>query len=208
MSHLLAISGSPTASTICSAILDHTLDLTRRSKIRSETLELRSLPAEDLLYGCSDSASIREATLLVDDAVGIIIASPVCRAAYPGIVKAFLDLLPAGALRGKPVLPLATGGPAQYGLSLDYALTPVVTALGADEVIRSIYVANSQVQFEHGGAAHLEEPIELDLRRAVEQLVNAVQKQNYGPAHPTQSVFGTTDRAWRSPRAKSAGRRC
>jgi len=40
----------------------------------------------------------------------VVVAVPVYKAAYSGLRKVFLDLLPQTALKGKTVLPLGTGG--------------------------------------------------------------------------------------------------
>ena len=57
----------------------------------------------------------------------VIVATPIYKAAYSGLLKVFLDLLPAEALRGKTVLPLASGGSVAHLLALDYALKPVLS---------------------------------------------------------------------------------
>jgi hypothetical protein len=41
----------------------------------------------------------------------VVIASPIYKAAYPGALKALLDLLPQATLAGKIALPLATPMP-------------------------------------------------------------------------------------------------
>lgn len=68
---------------------------------------------------------------LVDETDALVVATPIYQAAYSGLLKTFLDLLPQHAFAGKPVLPLATGGSPAHVLALDYALRPVLTALGA-----------------------------------------------------------------------------
>jgi FMN reductase len=55
----------------------------------------------------------------------------VYKAAYTGLLKSFLDLLPQYALAGKTVLPLVTGGTPAHVLAIDYALCPVLASMGA-----------------------------------------------------------------------------
>ena len=69
----------------------------------------------------------------VADASVLVVATPVYKAAYSGVLKVFLDLLPQTALKGKVVLPLATGGSPHHMLALDYALRPVLQSLGAKQ---------------------------------------------------------------------------
>ena len=44
-------------------------------------------------------------------------ATPIYKASYSGVLKAFLDLLPQFAFGGKVVLPLLTGGTAAHVLA-------------------------------------------------------------------------------------------
>ena len=74
----------------------------------------------------------------------MLIATPIYKAAYSGVLKSFLDLLPQDALRGKTVLVLGTGGSAGHLLALDYALKPVLAALGARHILDSIYAVDAQ----------------------------------------------------------------
>lgn len=72
--------------------------------------------------------------------------------AYSGVLKVFLDLLPADALCGKTVLPLATGGSPAHLLALDYALKPVLSALGARDILGGVFAADAQLApHESGG---------------------------------------------------------
>jgi FMN reductase len=75
----------------------------------------------------------------------VVVATPVYKAAYSGILKAFLDLLPQFGLTNKLVLPLATGGSQSHMLALDYALRPVLSSLNPKHVLPSIYATEAQV---------------------------------------------------------------
>ncbi|MBY8853667.1 NAD(P)H-dependent oxidoreductase, partial [Saccharothrix sp. MB29] len=74
------------------------------------TLHVRRLPTLSLLTEDLRDPEIGDAVASVLRADGIVVASPVYRAAHSGLVKALLDLLPKKALRGRAVLPLASGG--------------------------------------------------------------------------------------------------
>ena len=50
-----------------------------------------------------------------------MVATPIYKASYSGLLKLFLDALSPDALRGKTVLPLATAGNSAHLLALDYA---------------------------------------------------------------------------------------
>lgn len=92
---------------------------------------LQNFAAEDLLYARFDSPALNTFTEQLQQADGLIVATPVYKAAYSGALKTLLDLLPERALQGKVVLPLATGGTVAHLLAVDYALKPVLSALKA-----------------------------------------------------------------------------
>ena len=112
---------------------------------RTHHLQVRDLPAAALLQADFGDAGLGAARALVAEADALVITTPVYKAAYSGVLKAFLDLLPQDGLRGKTVLPLATGGSQSHMLALDYALRPVLSALGARHVLPSIYATDAQV---------------------------------------------------------------
>jgi FMN reductase len=56
------------------------------------------------------------------------------------------DLLPQYALRGKTVLPLATGGSMAHALALDYALRPVLQSMGACHVAHGFLVVDRFIE--------------------------------------------------------------
>ena len=86
-----------------------------------------------------------EAVASVHAADVVVVATPIYKAAYSGLLKTFLDLLPQDALRGKTVLPLATGGSAAHLLALDYALKPVLAALGARDILDGVFATDAQL---------------------------------------------------------------
>jgi len=89
--------------------------------------------------------SIRVAMQLVAGADLVIIATPIYHAAYSGLLKLFLDLLPHDALRGKTVLALASGGSPGHLLALDYTLKPVLAALGARHILDALYALDKHL---------------------------------------------------------------
>ncbi len=146
MLDVLTIAGSPSTSSRSTAVLEHLRWGLEQRGLRTWGLAVRDLPAEDLLYGRYDSPAIVQSASLLNQARAVIIATPVYKAAYSGVLKAFLDLLPQRALAGKLVLPIATGGSPVHMLAIDYALRPVLSALGAQHMLQGIYITDSQIQ--------------------------------------------------------------
>jgi FMN reductase len=55
----------------------------------------------------------------------LVVGSPTYKGSYTGLFKHFFDLLDPNALRGKPVLILATGGGERHALVVEHQLRPL-----------------------------------------------------------------------------------
>ncbi|MFJ4844434.1 MULTISPECIES: NADPH-dependent FMN reductase [unclassified Streptomyces] len=129
MATVLSVSGSPSATSRTARLLRH---LDHRLTAQGHTtvpLDVRTLPPEALLHADFGHPAIVAATRLFEQADGVVIGTPVYKAAYSGLLKSLLDLLPQYALAGKTVLPLATGGTTAHVLAIDYALRPVLSSM-------------------------------------------------------------------------------
>src|ERR1700755_1808181 len=104
------ITGSPTRPSRTLGLVQVVEQRLAREAFRVRTIHVRDLPAAALLHAKCDDPGIKEALSLVEQADGVIFASPVYKAAYTGVLKAFVDLFPQFGLRDKVVLPLLTGG--------------------------------------------------------------------------------------------------
>jgi len=143
---VLLIAGSPSEQSRSSALLDsvsHRLAL--RGGLLVERLNIRELPAQALLLAEWGHPAIVKAIEQIAKARAVVVATPVYKAAYSGLLKVLLDLLPQTALKEKIVLPLATGGSPHHMLALDYALRPVLQALAARHILPGVYATDSQV---------------------------------------------------------------
>lgn len=171
--HLLGISGSPSARSRSAWLLAWALDHVSTLAARSETLVLRELPAAALLSAALDDERLRAARDRVARADVVLVSTPIYQASYSGLLKAFLDVLPQDALRGKTVLPLATGGSAAHLLALDYALKPVLSVLGARHILDGVYASDAQLPSDGEGGYLPDETLSRRLQRALEPLVTA-----------------------------------
>ncbi|MFJ4841227.1 NADPH-dependent FMN reductase [Streptomyces sp. NPDC088746] len=135
MATILSVSGSPSPTSRTARLLRH-LDNRLRDQGHDVTpLDVRTLPAEALLGADFRHPAVVGATALFEEADGVVIGTPVYKAAYSGLLKTLLDLLPQYALTGKTVLPLATGGSTAHVLAIDYALRPVLSSMGAAHIV-------------------------------------------------------------------------
>jgi FMN reductase len=132
------------------------------------------------LHAKFDSPAIIQALQLVDQADAIFIATPIYKASYTGILKAFLDLLPQKGLQHKTILPVAIGGTIAHLLAIDYAIKPLLSVLGARDILGGVYVLDSQVTWANNSSAVLSEEISSRLDEALQQFSEeaAWQEQN------------------------------
>lgn len=106
---------------------------------------VHKLPAEALITANYANPVIVENVKKVEDADVVILLTPVFKGAYSGILKTFLDLLRQKGFENKSVIPIAIGGSIAHLLSVDYALKPVVSILGATHVTNPVYVVDKLV---------------------------------------------------------------
>jgi FMN reductase len=169
---VLLIAGSPSERSRTAALLSAAgQKLTFRGAL-VETLRVRDLNPQALLLADFGHPSVIHASKRVAEADIVVVATPVYKAAYSGVLKVFLDVLPQNALKGKTVLPLATGGSPHHMLALDYALRPVLQSLGAKNILPGIYATDAQVVLNPEGGYHIVDEIDDRLDEAVTRLVN------------------------------------
>lgn len=167
---VLAICGSPSATSRTQNLLDVVDTLLAKRGLRTEHLSLRSLPPNALLRINTASPLIREAISAIGSARIVVIGTPIYKAAYSGLLKAFLDLLPRDALADKIVLPVAAGGSGGHLLAIDYALRPVLHALGANHILPGVFATEDQVEPAGAGEVHVDGALHERLDHAAEDI--------------------------------------
>ncbi|MFZ4278085.1 NADPH-dependent FMN reductase [Streptomyces arboris] len=158
MATVLSVSGSPSATSRTARLLLHLDDRLRDQGHDVVSLDVRTLPADALLGADFAHPAIVEATALFDRVDGVVIGTPIYKAAYSGLLKSLLDLLPQYALTGKTVLPLATGGSTAHVLAIDYALRPVLTSMGAAHVVPGWFTLDKDITVNADGTVTLAAP--------------------------------------------------
>ena len=169
---VLLIAGSPSDRSRTAALLNAVGQRLTFRGAQVETLRVRDLPPQALLLADFGNPAVMQATAQVAAADIVVVATPVYKAAYSGVLKVFLDVLPQTALKGKTVLPLATGGSPHHMLALDYALRPVLQSLGAKNILPGIYATDAQVVINPEGGYHVVDDIGERLDEAVNTLVH------------------------------------
>jgi FMN reductase len=167
---VILIGGSPSAISSGSRLLQYIGDRLASQGHRCTRLQVRELPADALLHADYGDSTIARALAQVKDADAVVIATPVYKASFAGILKAFLDLLPQDGLDGKLVLPVATGGGQSHMLALDYALRPVLASMAARFILPSIYATSDQLRWHAEQGLALDPAISARVASGVEQL--------------------------------------
>jgi len=98
---LVALSGSPSARSRSAWLLQLTQTRLEALLRQATTIALRELPPRSLLAGDAQQPAIDTAVQTLLRADVVLVATPIYKAAYSGLLKSFLDLLPGDALRGK-----------------------------------------------------------------------------------------------------------
>ncbi|MFE2042095.1 NADPH-dependent FMN reductase [Streptomyces sp. NPDC059477] len=151
MAAILSVSASPSATSRTARLVRHLDDRLRRQGHEVTTLDARTVPADALLGADFRHPAIVEATARFAQADGIVIGTPIYKAAYSGLLKALLDVLPQYALAGKTVLPLATGGSTAHVLAIDYALRPVLSSMGAAHIVPGWFTLDKDITVDADG---------------------------------------------------------
>jgi FMN reductase len=181
MATVLSVSGSPSATSRTARLLRH-LD-TRLTAQGHEVipLDVRTLPAEALLGPDFGHPAIVEVGELLARAQGVVIGTPVYKAAYSGLLKSLLDLLPQYGLADKTVLPLATGGSTAHVLAIDYALRPVLSSMGATHITPGWFTLDKDIMVGDDGTLTIAPGAAEALERAVDLFSAALDRNNTAP---------------------------
>jgi FMN reductase len=176
MSSILLVSASPSRPSRTAALLDHVAVLVADAGHDAVRLDVASLPAEALLHADTDDDAVQAAVVEVELADAVVVATPVYKASYSGVLKTFLDLLPENAFAGKTVLPLATGGTIAHLLSIDYALRPVLLTLHPRHVVAGRFVLDTHLAKEGPDRGVIDPGAGESLRRTVETFLAELRR--------------------------------
>jgi FMN reductase len=104
-------------------------------------IELAELGPALFEWGHPDVTTAKEQVLGADL---LVIASPVFKASYTGLLKLFLDQFGAGELAGTPTVPLMLGGSPAHTLAGEVHLKPVLAEIGASCPTPALYLLDAE----------------------------------------------------------------
>jgi FMN reductase len=184
MTQVVLLAGSSNKVSRSTALLQRAAISLAAHGIDSELVTVTNFSAQALLYGWKHVDDISDFLQLLARADGVIVATPVYKASFSGVLKLLIDLLPERAFAGKAVLPLAVGGSTAHMLALDYALRPVLGALKPNSVVDGAFAIDSQIQFEPDGAVRLDEELEQRLARSLSRFVDYLPRPRVPQLNP------------------------
>ncbi|MBO2447941.1 NAD(P)H-dependent oxidoreductase [Actinomadura barringtoniae] len=97
------------------------------------------------LLAATPAAAVEVSLDLVRGADVLVVASPTYKGTYTGLLKAFLDLVPTGALASTVALPLLVMGDAKHALAVEVHLRPLLLELGAQVPTPGAFLLESQL---------------------------------------------------------------
>jgi FMN reductase len=107
-----------------------------------ETIELADVAAHLFEWGNEQVGGL---AARVAEADVVVMASPVSRATYTGLLKAFLDSYDSNGLAGCRAVPVMVGATPDHALAVDLHFRPLLVELGASVPTRGLYVLESQM---------------------------------------------------------------
>lgn len=178
--NVLTLAGSPSLHSRSTLLLSDIANRLAQQGAAVQRVGLQDIPAVDLIESRFESDAIRHFQAQVAWADVFLVSTPVYKASFSGAVKTFLDVLDQRALAGKVVLPIATGGSVAHLLVLEYALKPVLAALGADQILGGVYATDKEVHIDEAGVIHIDEAIAERLEKAARRIAHIRGRATHG----------------------------
>jgi FMN reductase len=108
----------------------------------------------------SPAPALADAYEQVLAADALVVATPVYKGSYTGLLKAFIDPIAQTALADKPVLLAAIAGDDQHALVIDHELRPLFGFFGAAVLPRGVYARGVDFADPAALAPRLQEQID------------------------------------------------
>ncbi|QGU07534.1 FMN reductase (NADPH) [Corynebacterium occultum] len=147
----------------------------RGEALEINVIELKNL-AVDLAHamaaGGISSEALSAAKKQLSESDGLLVATPVFKASYTGLLKMFFDVLDDEAINDMPTVIAATAGTARHALVLEHALRPLLSYMRARVLPTGIFAATEDFGGAEGAA------IERRIQQAAEELAELMLAQS------------------------------
>jgi FMN reductase len=157
-------------------LLECAAAILERLGARVTLVDLATLPAAALL-GRERDAAVDAALGAASSASLAVIATPVYRATYTGLLKVFFDLMRPDTLRGTVALAIATAASAEHALAIPLGIAPLVASVGAIVAPVGVFATDAEFQDRRPTAA-----LEARLTQAVSDARVLAQALHHSPS--------------------------
>ena len=106
------------------------------------SLDLADIAAELFAVTAPDADRYRAT---VAEAAIAVVATPVYKASYTGLLKAFFDRFPGGGLRGVIAIPVVVSASPSHSFVAEQVLRPLLVELGAVVPVRAFAITERQL---------------------------------------------------------------
>ena len=176
MCKVVILSGSPNASSRLNGMTNFIRQALSEVGFQTAAVNVVDLPPEDLVYTRFMSPHIIAANELIEQADAVVIASPVYKASFTGVLKAYIDLLPQKGFEGKIITPVFIAGSMSHLLAIDYSLKPVLASMGARQYTKSMYATDSAVTREQLDTGEYVFTLDADTELHLSEIVQELKK--------------------------------
>ncbi|MEO2255419.1 NADPH-dependent FMN reductase [Paenibacillus amylolyticus] len=169
MSKIAIISGSPNSRSRVNGVIQYAKSGLEQKGCEVAIIDVSSLPPADLVQANFTSESIKHPHAIVEAASAIIIASPVYKTTYTGVLKAYIDLLPQKGFKNKIIAAYFVGGTISNLLSIDYSLKPLLASMGAKSFAENVFAIDNQIERMEDG----EQNVRFQLAEEIQQRIDS-----------------------------------
>ena len=144
--HIVGISGNLTRPSRTRALVGEVLRQAEERGLGRTTL-LDIVDAGPELGAAVQRGNLPEAPdrvlTAIEQADALVVATPVYKAAYTGLLKHLFDLIEPKLLEGRPVILAATGGSDRHALVIEHHLRPLFAFFRAHALPTGLYATNA-----------------------------------------------------------------
>jgi FMN reductase len=179
---IVFLAGSPSDASRSAFVAHVVASETQRLGWHPVFFSLRDFDPADVLFGRSTAPGVARFIDATKAAAALVLAAPVYKGTYTGVLKSIVDLIPPDALVEKPALGISTARVPTHAIGVAQAyraLFGFFRARGQD----SLFVSDDELQFT-GGAGVLSVDAEERVRKAGRALVQTLCEAAQAAPHP------------------------
>ncbi len=146
MSNVVVVVGNPKPMSRTRTVAEHVAAAAARAAgladVAVHMIELADLGPQLFDWSC---AAVKEQTQALSASSLAVIATPVYKATYTGLLKSFLDWFSTTGLSGVTAIPVMVGGSPGHALAVEVHLRPLLIEIGATIPTRGLFVLEQEL---------------------------------------------------------------